>query len=219
MKNNHLLKIGDTARALGVCTKTIRNWVRNGFIKCVIGGGGHRRFQKSEVERLLNVKESRKMKKSCILYCRVSTTIQRENLTRQEERLVSFAISNGYTIFQILKDIGSGMNFKRRGLLKMLKVCQTEKIDFIIVEYKDRLARFGVDLIKEILSYFGTELIIVNNTNSGYQQEIIEDMIAIIVHFSSRLYGKRRGRKKSKKMVDQIVNQKDIKIAFSPPLS
>lgn len=89
------------------------------------------------------------------------------------------------------------MNFKRRGLLKVLKHCQTHAIKAVIIEFKDRLARFVVELIQEMLASFGTELVIVNRVESDYKQEIIDDMIAIIVHFSSRLYGKRRGRKKT----------------------
>jgi len=89
------------------------------------------------------------------------------------------------------------MNFKRKGLLRLLKHCQTHAIKAVIIEFKDRLARFGVDLIQAIPASFGTDLVIVNRVESDYKQELIDDMIAIIVHFSSRLYDKRRGRKKT----------------------
>ena len=135
--------------------------------------------------------------KNCVIYCRVSTTIQRENLKRQCARLETYAMANGYTIEKIYEDIASGMNFKRKGLLRVLNYCQTHAIKTVIIEFKDRLARFGVELIQAMLASFGTELVIVNRVESDYKQEIIDDMIAIIVHFSSRLYGKRRGRKKT----------------------
>jgi predicted site-specific integrase-resolvase len=89
------------------------------------------------------------------------------------------------------------MNFKRKGLLRLLKHCQTYATKAVIIEFKDRLARFGVELIRAMLHSFGTELVVVNQVESDSKQEIIDDMIAIIVHFSSRLYGKRRGKKKS----------------------
>ena len=89
------------------------------------------------------------------------------------------------------------MNFKRKVLLKVLKHCQTHPIKTVSIEFKDRLARFGVELIPAMLTSFVTELVIINRVVSDYKQEIIDDMIAIIVHFSSRLYGKRRGRKKT----------------------
>ena len=79
----------------------------------------------------------------------------------------------------------------------MLKQCQTHAIKAVLIAFKDRLVRFGVELIRELLHSFGTELVLVNRVESDYKPEIFEDMIAIIVHFSSRLYGKRRGRKES----------------------
>jgi len=155
----------------------------------------------------MELKEQESNVKKCLVYCRVSTSIQKENLERQKERLTSFALSNGFIIEGIYKDIASGMNFKRRGLSKLLEYCQKHRINMVIIEYKDRLARFGVDLLKEFLRSFGTELLIVNATDSDYKQEIIDDMIAIIIHFSSRLYGKRKGRKKANKIKKELLKE------------
>ncbi len=196
MSSEQLLKIGDVATLLGVTTQTLRNWANNGYMDAIIGKGGHRRFRRSEIERLMELKEPEGNVKKCLLYCRVSTSIQKDNLERQLERLTSFALSNGFIIEGIYKDIASGMNFKRRGLLKLLDYCQKHRINTVVIEYKDRLARFGVDLLREILNSFGTELMIVNATDSDYKQEIIDDMIAIIIHFSNQLYGKRKGKNK-----------------------
>ena len=173
----------------------------------VIGKGGHRRFRLSDVERLMELKEREDNVKKCLLYCRVSTSIQKKNLERQIERLTSFALSNGFIIEGIYKDIARGMNFKRRGLLKFLEYCQKHRINTVIIEYKDILARFGVDLFKEFLSSFDTELMIVNATDSDYKQEIIDDMIAIIIHFSSRLYGKRNGKNKANKIKKELLKE------------
>ena len=207
MSLEQLLKIGDVATLLGVTTQTLRNWTNSGYMDAVIGKGGHRRFRRSEVERIMELNERENGIKKCLLYCRVSTSIQKENLERQIERLTSFALSNGFLIEGIYKDITSGMNFKRRGLLKLLENCQKHRINTVIIEYKDRLARFGVDLLKEFLSSFSTELLIVNATDSDYKQEIIDDMIAIIIHFSSRLYGKRKGKNKANKIKKELLNE------------
>jgi len=86
----------------------------------------------------------------------------------------------------------------------LLKQCQTHAINAVIIELKDRLARFGVELIRDMLHSFGTELVLVNRVESDYKPEISEDMMAIIVHFSSRWYGKRRGRKKNSQ-IKQIL--------------
>lgn len=207
MSSEQLLKIGDVATLLGVTTQTLRNWTNSGHIDVIIGKGGHRRFRRSEVERIMELNERESNIKKCLLYCRVSTSIQKENLERQIERLTSFALSNGFLIEGIYKDIASGMNFKRRGLLKLLEYCQKHSISTVIIEYKDRLARFGVDLLKEFLSSFDTELLIVNATDSDYKQEIIDDMIAIIIHFSSRLHEKRKGKNKANKIKKELLKE------------
>ena len=169
MSSERLLKIEDVATLLGTTTQTLRNWTNSGYMNAIIGKGGHRRFRSSEVERLMELKERESIIKKCLLYCRVSTSIQKENLERQIERLRSFALSNGFIIEGIYKDIASGMNFKRQGLLKPLDYCQQHCINTVIIEYRDRLARFGVELLKEFLSFFGTELLIANAIDSDYK--------------------------------------------------
>jgi putative resolvase len=204
-----LIRIQEAATLLGVTPQTLRNWSNEGYIEAIVGKGGHRRFKWSEIKRLLHLTDPQDSAKNCVIYCRVSTTIQRENLKRQRARLETYAVANGYSIEKIYEDIASGMNFKRKGLLKVLNYCQTYAIKAVIIEFKDRLARFGVELIQAMLTSFGTELVIVNRVESDYKQEIIDDMIAIIVHFSSRLYGKRRGRKKTtqiKQILKDTVN-------------
>ena len=155
----------------------------------------------------MELKESDDQTKNWVFYCRVSPSIQKENLARQIEWLTSFAVSNGFMIKGIYKDIASGMTFKRRGLLKLLVSCQRHRVNTVIIECKDRLARFGVDLLKEFLNSNGTELLIVNGADSNYTQEIINDMIAIIIHFSSRLYGKRKGRNKANKIKKGLLEE------------
>jgi len=123
MKSVRLLKIGDVAELLGVTTQTLRNWTNSEYMNAIIGKGGHRRFKSSEKERMMELKENNITIKNCLLYCRVSTSIQKENLERQIEKLKSFAISNGFKIDGVYKDIASGMNFKRRGLLDLLERC------------------------------------------------------------------------------------------------
>ena len=207
MSSEQLLKIGDVATLLGVTLQTLRNWTNRGYLDAVIGKGGHRRFRRSEVERIMELDERGGSIKKCLLYCRVSTSIQKENLERQIERLTSFALSNGFLIEGIYNDIARGMNFKRRGLLKLLEYCQKHHVNTVIIEYKDRLARCGGDLLNEFLGSFGTELMIVNAADSDYTQELIDDMIAIIIHFSSRLYGKRKGRNKANKIKKDLLNE------------
>ena len=98
------------------------------------------------------------------------------------------------------------MNLNRRGLLKVLNYCQIHAIKADIIELKDRLARFEVELVRAMLASFGTELVLVNRVESDYKQEIIDDIIAINVHFSSRLYDKRSGKKKTTQIKQILKN-------------
>ena len=91
--------------------------------------------------------------------------------------------------------------------MNLLQYCQTHPIKAMIIEYKDRVARFGVDLLADILSSYSTKLLVVNQMESDYNQEIIDDMIAVIIHFSSRLYGKRKGINKAKKINQQLLEE------------
>jgi len=200
------LRMKEVSTLLGVTPQPLRNWSKEGYGQAVIGKGGQRRFRLSEIRRLMNFATHQSNENTCLIYCRVSTAIQRAKLDRQRDRLETYAVANGDIIEQIYEDIASGMNFKRKGLLRLLQHCQTHAIKAGIIEFKDRLARFGVELIRALLHSFGTELVVVNQVESDYKQEIIDDMIAIIVHFSSRLYGKRRGKKKSTR-IKQILQQ------------
>ena len=189
--------------------QTLRNWSKDGFLKVIRSKGGHRRFRLSEVRRLMKPDPVSNSENNCLLYCRVSTTLQKEHLKRQRERLAQFALTNGYVVEHLYEDIASGMNFKRKRLLKLLQYCQTHPIKAMIIEYKDRVARFGVDLLADILSSYGTKLLVVNQMESDYNQEIIDDMIAVIIHFSSRLYGKRKGIKEAKKIKQHLLEEQN----------
>ena len=202
------MRMKEVSTRLGVTPQTLRNWSSEGYVQAVVGKGGQRRFRLSEIRRLMNFATHQSNENTCLIYGRVSTTIQRANLNRQRDRLEAYAVANGYIIEQIYEDIASGMNFKRKGLLRLLQHCQTHAIKAGIIEFKDRLARFGVELIRAMLHSFGTELVVVNQVKSDYKQEITDDLMAIIVHFRSRLYGKRRGKKKSTQ-TKQIIKQSE----------
>jgi len=202
-----LLRMKEVTQLLNVTPQTLRHWSEEGFLTAIRGKGGHRRFKLSEVRRLMKLDPLTEGDKKCLLYGRVSTNLQKANLQRQCERLEQFALANGYKVEGIYKDIASGMNFKRKGLLDLLHYCQKNAVKAVIIEYKDRIARFGIDLLADILQSCGTELLIVNQTDSDYKQEIIDDLIAVIIHFSSRLYGKRKGINKAQQIKQQLLEE------------
>ena len=129
--------------------------------------------------------------KTAVIYCRVSTRKQRRYLENQKKRLIEFCNQNGFKIVDIIEDIGSGVNERRKGLKKLFKLVREGKCKNVVVEYEDRLARFGVEYIKTFLEDHGVRLIVVEQENESPEEELVRDLISIIVSFAGRIYGKR----------------------------
>lgn len=128
-----------------------------------------------------------------IIYSRVSNSKQKDDLSRQTEIIKSYMLSNGIIPDLIFEEIASGMNENRKEFLKILQLIFQNKINKIYISYKDRLTRFGFEYFKQIFSMFGTEIIILNATKEeDFQEELIQDLISIIHHFSMKMYSHRR---------------------------
>lgn len=199
-----MLSIGKFAKSLGVSIQTLRNWDKEGKLKpTYVTENGYRYYSKDLLNKFRNIKNVNKIKKKNILYARVSTKNQKDDLDRQVDNLKQYAYSKGYS-FEIITDIGSGINYKKEGLLKMINLVECGEVDRIIVLYKDRLIRFGYDLIEYICKLNDTKIEIVDNSTISKEQELTEDLIQIITVFANRLYGVR-----SKKTVNLIKSVKE----------
>ena len=144
-----------------------------------------------------------------VIYARVSTTKQKEDLNRQIEMVKGYAKSNGYKIEKIFKDIASGMNENRTEFNLLLRDIFNGNIDTVFISYKDRLTRFGFDYFKHIFEEFGTKIVVLDEleeTNSDFQTELTNDLISIIHHFSMKLYSNRR---KKLKEIEKLIESKD----------
>lgn len=143
--------------------------------------------------------------KLIVIYSRVSTSIQKENLQRQTQRIKEFCSAKGYVVDEVLSDIGSALNYNRKNYTKLLNLVINKKIAKIVLEYKDRLLRIGFEDFERICKSFGTEIIVIDNTNGdkSKQQEITEDLVSIIHHFSMRIYSSR----KRKKIIDLVQSK------------
>ena len=128
-------------------------------------------------------------------YCRVSTKKQSENLDRQVECVRQYCIAKGYQ-FQIITDIGSGINYNKRGLQDLLSMVMSNEVSRIVIMYKDRLIRFGFELIEFIFKYHNVEIEVIDLTEKSEQEELVEDLVQIITVFSARLSGRRANRAK-----------------------
>ena len=188
---SNLLMINEAADLLGVSTKTLRRWEKEGKMKSQRTAGGHRRYA---VQDLIGGK---KTKGTTLCYARVSSHDQKEDLKRQCMVLESYSASQGFS-FELIQDLGSGMNYKKKGLNRLLKLLCTGNIDRLVITHKDRLLRFGSELVFAICEIFGIEVVIINKSaDSSYEEDLTSDVLEIITVFSARLYGSRSHKNKN----------------------
>ena len=141
-----------------------------------------------------------------VIYCRVSNTKQQADLKRQETILREYCVSNGIIPDKVISDIASGMNENRKGLQELIGLVKDGKVKTVYVSYKDRLTRFGFDYFAYMFNLFGTEIKVVNLTSEeDFQQELTQDFISILHHFSMKLYSNRR--KELKKLKSEMESE------------
>lgn len=138
-----------------------------------------------------------------VVYARVSSSQQKENLDNQAKRVSQFCSANGWSIDEIVKDIGSGLNDSRNGIEKILKFDSPIRL---VVEHKDRLTRFGFNYIDIAIRKNGGEVIVINNVMDG-EEDIIQDFVSVITSMCARIYGERRGKRKTEKIVTELQNE------------
>jgi len=204
MENEKLLQPFEAAKLLNVTVRTLFNWEASGKIKCIRTNGNHRRYILSsfpnfeEFEEKENLKQAAKRK---VCYCRVSSAPQKEDLERQVE-----FFKREYPDHEIIRDIGSGLNFKRKGFKSLLESAIDGDIKEIVVTHKDRLCRFGFELFETVLEKSNGRIVVLNHEKTSPEKELVDDLISIVTVFSSRLYGLRSHsiKNKIKQAADEI---------------
>ncbi|NES65344.1 MAG: IS607 family transposase [Okeania sp. SIO2D1] len=193
---SNLLTVSQAAELLGVSTKTIRRWETEGRIKSIRTEGGHRRFT---VSNLIGNKQDNSL---TVAYARVSSNDQKDELERQKIVLEAYCAKQGWS-FEVISDLGSGLNYRKKGLIKLIKLICSEQVERLVLTHKDILLRLGSDLIFTLCEIFGTEVVIINRSeDSTFEEVLAEDVIEIITIFSARLYGSRND--KNKQIVQQL---------------
>lgn len=176
------------ATRLGVSTKTLERWLKDGKIQGIFTPSGQRRY---DVDSVISTGSTDKSdKRAILLYARVSSRSQKSDLAKQVEFLKS-----RYPEAELITDIGSGLNFKRKGLQALLDRVLSNNVKTIVIAHKDRLCRFGFDLIAWLCNRQQTEILVLNQTNLSPEREMVEDILAIVHVFSCRLYGLRKYKK------------------------
>ena len=202
--------IGEFANKIGKTVQTLRNWDNKGTLKPHhITAGGTRYYSQEQLNHFLGLKLEKQINKKIIGYCRVSSHKQKDDLERQIENVKTYMYAKGYQ-FEIITDIGSGINYNKKGLNQLIDMVTNSEVEKIVVLYKDRLIRFGYELIENLCNKFGTIIEIIDNTEKTEQQELVEDLVQIVTVFSCRLQDKRAN--KAKKMIKELIeDDKDIK--------
>lgn len=194
--------IGQFAKKINKTQQTLRNWDKSGKLKpeIVDVSTGYRYYTEKQLKEFYG--EITNKERIVIGYCRVSSAKQKDALERQVENVKTYLISKGYQ-FKIITDIGSGINYDKKGLNQLIQMILQDEVSKVVVLYKDRLVRFGFELIENICEFKSVDLEVIDNTEKTEEQEVVEDLIQIITVFSCRLQGKRA--KKTKAMIKELV--------------
>ena len=185
------MKAGEAKKILGVTQKTLNTYIKEGKLHPIVINPYHYEYDEDEVYNL--VRKGR-IKRKVVTYSRVSLSKQKNDLESQKKRLYDWAISNGYTIDEEISDIKSGMSFNERpGFCKLLKMVTDREVSAVIIENRDRISRFGFEMIERTFSQLGTKLIVVSNVdNKTYEKELTDDLLSIIHYYSMKSYSMRR---------------------------
>jgi putative resolvase len=200
--------IGEFANKIGKTVQTLRNWDRNGSLKpSHITDGGTRYYSQEQLNRFLGLKQEKQLNKKTIGYCRVSSHKQKDELERQIDNVKTYMFAKGYS-FEIITDIGSGINYNKKGLNQLIDMITNSEVEKIVILYKDRLLRFGFEIIENLCNKYGTTIEVIDNTEKTEDQELVEDLIQIVTVFSCRLQGKRAN--KAKKMIKELLESDTV---------
>ena len=188
------VSIGKAAKELGVHPETLRRWEKQGKIVVERTPTGFRRYDLAKLRGLAPHKAP--STRTTLLYARVSSHDQKDDLARQVVLLESFAAANGWT-YEVLQDLGSGLNYHKKGLRQLIRRICSDEVGRLVLTHKDRLLRFGSELVFALCEHFGTEVIIINaSEDASCEEELVQDVLEMITVFSARLYGSRSHKNK-----------------------
>lgn len=197
-------------KMLGVTAQTLRNWDKEGKLKPSYTKSNGYRYYSEDI--ILSYTQERKTKKDLhvIGYARVSSKKQVDDLNRQVDNIKTY-LEKKYSDYEIITDIGSGINYQKPGLKKLIEKINKKEVDVIVVLYKDRLLRFGFDLVEYFAKLNNVSIEVLDKINKTQDQELVEDLIQIITVFSCKLQGKRKTKTKEilsnfQKKLEEIAN-------------
>jgi predicted site-specific integrase-resolvase len=197
--------IHEFSKMISRTPQTLRNWDKSGKLKPHhTGASGYRYYSQQQLNDVLGMAEISGM---IIGYCRVSSNKQKDDLERQVSNMTKYLESTGCR-YEIIQDIGSGINYTKKGLRTLLKKINNKEVKKIVVFYKDRLLRFGFELVEYVANINGCEIEVLDSTEKTEQEELVEDLIQIVTVFSCKLQGKRAN--KTRKLVTELLEESEV---------
>lgn len=193
------------AEELGVSVETLRRWDRTGRLPAKRTPSNHRYYTEEDlaIARGLKPTSANRLIK---VYCRVSSAKQKNELANQKAAMEQFCLGRGYSVDEWINEIGGGLNFKRPKFLALVEDALSGKVEIIVIAHKDRLCRFAFELIEQLLTKRGCQIVVANAESLSPQAELCDDLMAIIHCFSCRLYGSRSYQRKKEKAVREILD-------------
>ena len=201
---NRKLTIGEASKLLSVSDETLRIWERDGKITPIYTEGGHRRYNKIDIEKLAGTYIEPIIPETTnkvAIYARVSSSDQKTkgDLERQIGRLTTEALKRNLNIVAVLDEVGSGMNDKRKKLKQLFELVQTKKINVVLIEHKDRLSRFCYNYLVEFFNSYDVKIEYTDEVlGKSYEQELVEDILSLMASFSAKIYGRRSSQNRKK---------------------
>ena len=197
-----LVPIHEAAEALGVSAQTLRRWEREGrLLPDERTAGGRRRYDLARLKPEKFRSQAEAVRKT-VAYARVSSHDQKDDLERQKQVLELYCARQGWT-FEVIADLGSGMNYHKKGLKELLEAIIEGQVGRLVIAHKDRLLRFGAELVFAICEAKNVEVVILNQgEDTTFEEDLAKDVLEIITVFSARLYGSRS--RKNQKLLDSV---------------
>ena len=189
------VRISQAAKELGISVVTLRRWEASGKIEVERTVNGHRRYDLAKLRGVIPRKPKTSTRVT-LAYARVSSHDQKEDLTRQIAMLESFCAANGWQ-YEVIQDLGSGLNYNKRGLRQLIQRICSGEVGRLVITHKDKLLRFGSELVFSFCEHYATEVVIINaSEDASFEEELVKDVLEIITVFSARLYGSRSHKNK-----------------------
>lgn len=200
--------ISEFSKVIGVAVKTLQRWDREGRLTPTRTPGNRRVYTDDHVAQATGLVR-KTIERKTVVYMRVSSPAQKPDLENQYVNLQQFCIASGIAVDEWVKEIGGGLNFARPKFLKIVDAIVFGQVEQLVIAHKDRLVRFGYELLEHLCQRHGCKLIVMNVESLSPEQEMIQDMLAIVHCFSSRLYGLRNYQKALREALENDTRAQD----------